>query len=96
MLDCSFPRVRAAEDRYLDAAVFISPLDAPVQKGDARCANFEIRALLAGTLGSAISGRVSLIIWCRDCSRQVEPNPEEMAARHCAETPMPDSRERLI
>jgi hypothetical protein len=33
------------------------------------------------TLGRATRARVRLIIGCRDCSHQVEPDPAEMAAR---------------
>jgi hypothetical protein len=31
------------------------------------------------TLGSAAAARVRLIIWCRDCRHQIEPDPAEMA-----------------
>jgi hypothetical protein len=32
-------------------------------------------------LGDAVSARVRLIISCKDCRHQVEPDPTEMAAR---------------
>jgi Zn finger protein HypA/HybF involved in hydrogenase expression len=48
------------------------------------------------TLGNAAAARVRLIVWCKDCSHQVEPDPAEMAQRYGAETPVPDWRERLI
>jgi hypothetical protein len=32
------------------------------------------------TLGNAAAARVRLIVWCRDCSHQVEPDPAETAA----------------
>jgi hypothetical protein len=44
----------------------------------------------AATLGSAVGGGVRLIIWCRDCSHQVEPDPAVMAARYGAETTVID------
>jgi hypothetical protein len=40
--------------------------------------------------------RVRLIVWCKECQHQVEPDPAEIAARHGAETPVPDWRERLV
>src|SRR5436305_4903981 len=39
---------------------------------------------------------VRLIIWCRDCRHQVEPDPAEQAQRYGAETTLPDWRERLV
>ena len=47
------------------------------------------------TLGNA-AARVRLIVWCKDCSHQVEPDPAEMAQRYGAATTVPDWRERLI
>jgi hypothetical protein len=37
------------------------------------------------TLGSAAAAHVRLIVWCRDCRHQVEPDPAEMAERYGAE-----------
>jgi hypothetical protein len=34
------------------------------------------------TLGGAASARVRLIVWCRDCRHQVEPDPAEMAEQY--------------
>jgi hypothetical protein len=48
------------------------------------------------TLGSAAAAQVRLIVWCKDCGHQVEPDPAEMAARYGAETPVLDWRERLV
>src|SRR5437764_6930546 len=39
---------------------------------------------------------VRLIIWCRDCRHQVEPDPAEQAQRYGAEMTLPDWRERLV
>jgi hypothetical protein len=47
------------------------------------------------TLGNAAAARVGLIVRCKDCHHQVEPDPAEMAARYGAETPVLDRRERL-
>ena len=48
------------------------------------------------TLGNAAAARVRLIVWCKDCNHQIEPDPAEMAQRYGAETSVPDWRERLI
>jgi hypothetical protein len=48
------------------------------------------------TLGGAAAARVRLIVWCKVCRHQIEPDPAEMAQRYGAETPVPDWRERLI
>jgi Zn finger protein HypA/HybF involved in hydrogenase expression len=48
------------------------------------------------TLGNPANARVRLIVWCRDCSHQVEPDPAETAARYGAETNVPEWRERLF
>src|SRR5712672_2162581 len=38
------------------------------------------------TLGNAAAARVRLIVWCKDCQHQVEPDPAEMAQRYGAAT----------
>jgi len=48
------------------------------------------------TLGAAAVAGVRLIVWCKGCQHQVEPDPAEMAARYGADTPVPDWRERLV
>src|ERR1700730_6851026 len=35
------------------------------------------------TLGNAAAAHVRLIVWCRACRHQVEPDPTEMAERSC-------------
>jgi len=47
------------------------------------------------TLGDAPAARVRLIVWCKACQHQVEPDPTEMAARYGVETPVLDWRTRL-
>jgi hypothetical protein len=48
------------------------------------------------TLGNAAAARVRLIVWCKACQYQVEPDPTEMAELYGAETPVPDWSERLV
>jgi Zn finger protein HypA/HybF involved in hydrogenase expression len=48
------------------------------------------------TLGNAASAQVRLIVWCRDCSRQVESDPAEQAQRYGAEITVPEWRDRLF
>ena len=48
------------------------------------------------TLGSAAANHVRIIVWCRACGHQVEPDPAEMAARYGTEMSVLDWRERLI
>jgi Zn finger protein HypA/HybF involved in hydrogenase expression len=48
------------------------------------------------TLGNAAAARVRLIVWCKDCHHQVEPDPAEMAAQYGAETSVPGWRQRLV
>ena len=48
------------------------------------------------TLGNAAAARVRLIVWCRGCRHQVEPDPAEMAQQQGAATAVLDWRERLV
>jgi len=48
------------------------------------------------TLGAAAEAQVRLIVWCKACQHQVEPDPAEVAARYGADTSVLDWRERLI
>jgi hypothetical protein len=48
------------------------------------------------TLGNAAAAHVRLIVWCKACGQQVEPDPAEQAQRYGAEITVPDWRERLI
>jgi hypothetical protein len=48
------------------------------------------------TLGNAAAARVRLIVWCKACSRQVEPDAAEMAERYGAPTSVLEWRERLV
>jgi hypothetical protein len=48
------------------------------------------------TLGSTAAAHVRLIVWCKDCHHQVEPDPAEQAARYGADTSVLEWRERLV
>ena len=48
------------------------------------------------TLGNAAAARVRLIVWCKACGHQVEPDPAEMARQYGAATSVLDWRERLV
>jgi hypothetical protein len=48
------------------------------------------------TLGNAAAARVRLIVWCKDCQHQVEPDPAEHARRYGAGTSVLEWREKLI
>jgi hypothetical protein len=48
------------------------------------------------TLGAAAAAQVRLIVWCKECQHQVEPDPGEMAARYGAGTSVLDWRARLV
>jgi hypothetical protein len=48
------------------------------------------------TLGSSAAAGVRLIVWCRDCRHQVEPDPIEQAQRYGAEMTVPEWRDRLV
>jgi hypothetical protein len=48
------------------------------------------------TLGNAAAARVRLIVWCKACGHEVEPDAAEMAERYGAKTTVPEWRERLV
>jgi hypothetical protein len=48
------------------------------------------------TLGNAADAKVRLIVWCKTCGHQVEPDPAAMAARYGADTSVLDWRDRLM
>jgi hypothetical protein len=47
------------------------------------------------TLGSSAAAGVRLIVWCKACQHQVEPDPVEQAQRYGAETTVIDWHARL-
>ena len=48
------------------------------------------------TLGNAAAARVRLIVWCKACQHQVEPDPAEMTRKYGAGTSVLEWRERLV
>ena len=48
------------------------------------------------TLGASTAAGVRLIVWCKACGHQVEPDLAEIAGRHGADIPVRDWRERLV
>jgi hypothetical protein len=48
------------------------------------------------TLGNAAAAMMRLMVWCRGCGRQVEPDPAEMAERYGPEVTVSDWRGRLV
>jgi hypothetical protein len=48
------------------------------------------------TLGNAATTELRLIVWCRGCGQQVEPDLARLAERYGAETPVLEWRERLV
>ena len=42
------------------------------------------------TPGAAAATQVRLILWCKACQHQVEPDPAEMVARYGADTSVLD------
>jgi hypothetical protein len=47
-------------------------------------------------LGGAAKAGIRIIVWCKACQHQVEPDPAEVAARYGAETTVIDWRGRLV
>jgi hypothetical protein len=48
------------------------------------------------TLGNAAAARVRLIVWCKACQYQVEPDPAEQARRYGDGMAVLDWRDRLV
>jgi hypothetical protein len=48
------------------------------------------------TLGNAAAAHFRLIVWCKVCRHQVEPDPAELAQRYGADTSVLDWRKRLV
>jgi hypothetical protein len=48
------------------------------------------------TLDNAAAACVRLIVWCKECQHQVEPDAAEMAERYDAPMSVLDWRERLV
>ena len=48
------------------------------------------------TLGNAASAHVRLIVWCKSCQHQVEPDPADQANRYGPRMPVLAWRARLV
>jgi len=48
------------------------------------------------TLGVAAAADVRIIVWCKGCQHQVEPDPTELAERYGAGVTVLDWRDRLV
>src|SRR5215813_2695648 len=48
------------------------------------------------TLGSAAATHLRLVVWCKDCRYQAEPDLAEMSERYGAETTVRDWAARLV
>ena len=42
------------------------------------------------TLGSTAAAQARIVVWCRDCRHQAEPDPAELARRYGGDTPIPE------
>jgi hypothetical protein len=47
------------------------------------------------TLGNALAAKVRLIVWCKGCSHQAEPNIADQVARYGADLVVIDWAKRL-
>ena len=47
------------------------------------------------TLGQALAAKVRLIVWCKACQHQAEPDIAEQVARHGEAMTVPDWARRL-
>jgi hypothetical protein len=48
------------------------------------------------TLGDVVAApSIRLLVWCRDCQHQVEPDSAEQARRYGADLPVPEWGKRL-
>ena len=48
------------------------------------------------TLGSTLAAHLCLIVWCKACRRQVEPDVAEQVERYGAGLALPDWAARLV
>ena len=48
------------------------------------------------TLGNAATAKVRLIVWCKACKHEVEPDPAELARTYGAHVAVSDWRARLV
>ena len=48
------------------------------------------------TLGGAAAAGVRIIVWCKACQHQIEPDPAELAERYGVGVAVLDWRDRLV
>ena len=48
------------------------------------------------TLGSTLATHLRLIVWCKACRHQAEPDVAELVERYGADLPLPEWSERLV
>jgi hypothetical protein len=48
------------------------------------------------TLGSTAAAQARIVVWCRDCRHQAEPDPAELARQYGADTPIAEWHRRLV
>jgi len=48
------------------------------------------------TLGGTAGAGTRIVVWCRSCHHQVEPDPVEMARRYGGDVSVLDWKERLV
>jgi hypothetical protein len=48
------------------------------------------------TLGSAAAAHLRLMVWCKACDHQSEPDPADQARWYGADTPVSDWSRRLV
>jgi hypothetical protein len=48
------------------------------------------------TLGSTAAAGARIVVWCRACDHQSEPDPAEQAGWYGPETSVPDWHRRLV
>jgi hypothetical protein len=55
-----------------------------------------LRGSDTATLGSTLAAHLRLIVWCKACRHQVEPDVAEQVKRYGADLPLPEWSVRLI
>jgi hypothetical protein len=70
----------------------------PRSPGRNEAAATEVKAFTGPpiTLGNASVAGTQLVVWCKTCQYQADPDPGEMAECYGAETTVLDRRDRLI
>jgi len=92
-------RIAIAAATFLTIAPFLPHV--LVDKGQTRGTGFRFRGIKSNPgprirLGNAAAANLRLIVRCKECRHQVEPDPAEMAERYGAETTVPDWAARLV